>query len=260
VSSGGRWLLTFAGLLATAGVVEGTPLRVEGSLVPGDPPGLHVVVRNAGADSARAVTPTVIFEHQSYPGVPTSLDAGDEHEWRLGLPPPSGPGTSPATVRVDWTAATGIRHTLPLVLLVPGTPDPGPEPVDVVWSVAPVATVAHTRVRLANRGPRPVVGRLAFVLPGELSTEPEGQPMTVGARSDTTVPVAIESRGAEPGTYPAYALFTYMDADRRHASLAPAELTVTRPAAATRAVPLAIGAGAVILAVAVLALALRASR
>lgn len=256
---GGRTLL-IAGLLAATGVAEGSPLRLEGSVVAQDPPAIRVIAHNTGETTVRDVTPTVAFEHQSYRGVPASLDAGAHHEWRLGLPPPSQPGTSAATVRTEWMDVVGARHALPLVVLVSAATELPPDPVELVWTLEPAAPVAHTRVRLENRGPRPVVGRLAFVLPGELTTEPEGQPVTIPARAGTTVPVAIESRGAESGSYPAYALFTYTDADRRRAALTAGELTVARAPRGERAMPLAIGGGALILAFALLAVALRASR
>jgi hypothetical protein len=258
VNAGARALLV-AGVVALGGSAHAAALRLEGSVVGHDPPALRVVAHNTGDTPARDVTPAVLFEQQSYRGVPASIGAGAMHEWRLGLTPPSLPGTTPATVRVEWTNAGGGRQLLPLVVLVPVPGGAAPGPVGITWTLEPAAPVAHTRVRLENRGARPVVGRLVLVLADPLTTEPGGQPATVPANGSTTIPVAIESRGAPAGVYPAYALFTYDEDAERRAALASVPLTVARTSARSRAVPLAIGVAAVLVAAGLLAIALRAS-
>lgn len=250
--------LFVAALVLVAASVPGQ-LRLEGTVVAHDPPALRISARNAGDTAARDVTPTVVFDHRSYDAAPATIGSGEQREWLLSLPPPSATGTFPATARLAWRDATNARHTAPFVLPV-STPGAPSSAVLLSWTVEPAAPVAHTRLLLENRGTRPLAGRLALVLPGELTTQPDTQPVAIAANGTATVPIAIESRGAEAGTYPVYAVFTYTDTASRHAEVARVDVAVLRPRAGARATPLAIGGAALTLAAGLLAIALRISR
>jgi hypothetical protein len=232
-------------------------LRLEGALVAQDPPAVRLVAHNLGDAAAVDVTPQVAFEHRSYDGVPATIPPGAQHEWRLSLPPPTD-GTVPAQVQVVWRDGGGDRRMVPLVVLV-STSGAAQGSVALAWALEPAAPVSHTRLSLENRGARPLAGRVAVALPGELTTEPKSQAITVAANGITTVPLAIESRSAAPGTYPVYAVFTYSDGGRPYAALASGDLTV-KPSGGKRLIPLAVGAAARGVASGLLIVALKASR
>jgi hypothetical protein len=204
---------------------------------------LHLVVRNTGDEAARAVTPRLVYQHRTAAGDTGTLEPGASREWRIPLPPPPGPGTFPATIRIEHVDAAGRTGSVPLVVLVP-TSAPASSAVRASLDLGPFAGVAHGKLVLDNTGGRPVAGRVVFVLPGGTWTEPESLPVQIPAGGRTIVPLAIQARGAVvPGRYPAYAVFEYVDDAEHRTVLATADV-VAEAGRSRRARPLLVGLGA----------------
>jgi hypothetical protein len=217
---------------------------------------LHVVVRNAGGEAARAVVPRLVWRHATVAGDGVVLEPGARHEWHLPLPPPPGPGSFPATVRVDYVDAAGRADSVPLVILVP-TPTPGP--VRATLEFGPLARVAEGRLTLDSSGDRPLAGRVVFVLPGAMSTEPESLPAQISPGGRTVVPLAIQSRGdVPPGPHRIYGVYEYAEAGEQHTVVATTELAAIADGG-RRARPLLVGAAALAVTFALLAVAWRSA-
>ena len=129
------------------------------------------------------------------------------------------------------------------------------------WTTEPIGRFGHAHLQLENPGVLPVAGRVVFVLPAHLSTEPESEPTAVPAGGRATVPLVIENHGATPGrSYPISAVFTYTENGIHHAVLAETTAAVVGGSEGERIPPLAVGGGALALALGLLAFAWRAAR
>ena len=215
---------------------------------------LRVVVHNAGRETARAVVPRLVWRHATVAGDDVVLEPGASHEWHLPLPPPPGPGTFPATVRVDYIDAADRADSVPLVVLVP-TPTPGP--VRATLELGPLAGVAEGRLTLDSSAEYPIAGRVVFVLPGGMSTEPESLPAQISPGGRTVVPLAILSGGAvPPGPHRVYGVYEYAEAGMQHAVVATTEIAPVTDEG-RRARPLLVGAAALAVTFALLGVAWR---
>jgi hypothetical protein len=249
---GSRAVLAGVALLALPGAAAAGPV-LEPTAEAGAE--LRLVVRNAGDETARGVTPGLVYQHTTATGEGVTLDPGTSHEWRLPLPPPPGPGTFPATVRIEYVDVSGRTRSVPLVVRVP-TSGPAPTAIRASLDVGPLAAGGDARLALDNAGPHPIAGRVVFVLPGGFWTEPESLPAQIAPGGRTIVPLAIQGGGAAPpGRYPTYAVFEYAEDAEHRTVLATAELTA--PGARRRARPLLVGLGALGVTLALLAVAWR---
>ena len=123
----------------------------------------------------------------------------------------------------------------------------------------PVSRLGHAVVTLENAAPEQVAGRLVVALPRDLRTDPESRAVEVAAAGRISLPIVVENVGAQPGDVrPVFALFEYDRDGTHHAVLGEATLAVARTSYASR--PLLVGIGALVLALGILALALRNAR
>ncbi len=127
------------------------------------------------------------------------------------------------------------------------TPEASPGPLQLTLEAHPVTVSGGATLRVENPTEHPIAGRVVVVLPDGLATDPESMAVQVAARGQTTVPLVLENRGALlPGSYPAYALFEYADADGHRLAIARTDLGVVQDAGTTRARPLFVGLGALV--------------
>lgn len=219
---------------------------------------LRLWATNAGDETADEVVPELLYQHRSERGGAARLAPGARHEWHFAVAAP-GPGTFPAIVRVRWRDRSG-RRSLPLVALV-STPDVPASPVQArLDPTSPVRRMGGARLVLENPGSRPVAGRVAFVLPRGLGTDPESMPARLPAGGRTEILVVLENAGAvPPGGYPAYAVFEYPEDGRHAAVLARASIEVAPEATSSRTRPLVVGLAALAVTFLLLAVAWRAA-
>jgi hypothetical protein len=247
--------LVAAGHPAGATVV----LQAVAAVEPHDPPTVHLVVSNTGTETARDVVPQLLYQHRTYDGERAQLEPTIRRAWRFSLAPPDGVGTFPATLRLRWSDPDAGASSLALVVLVT-TPGAVESRLAATWVVEPITRLGHARLQLENPGAVPVAGRVVFVLPEHLTTEPESEPAAVPAGGRTTVPLVIENQGAPPGrSYSISAVFTYTENGTHHAVLAETTAPVVVGSGEDRIPPLAIGAGALAVALGLLAVAWRAA-
>jgi hypothetical protein len=247
-------LLLAAARLAGA-ADPGPALRAEARLVPG---GLEVMVANPRPTAVPAVAPEVVYQHRTLRGEPTTLDPGARHTWALDLPPPLGPGAAAAVVRVG-AEELDAAAAAPVIVALVATPGTAPAAVRAAFAAETVIRAGRAEVRLANPGDAAVDGRVVFVLPEGLATDPQTRPARLAPGGDAIVTLGIENRGAlPPGTYAGYALFEYAEGDSQQTAMAKAFITV---AARERSdsVPLLVGALALLAAFAALGVAVRRS-
>jgi hypothetical protein len=228
---------------ATATVSERALVRLE--------------VANAGDVSAANVTPEVVYQGRQVHGEPLAeLRPGDRHAWTFDLPLPTEPGTAPAVIQVRYTDSTGHRTSVPAVATVV---TPGLLAVleaRATLTTTPVARFGEATVTIENPTPVPIHGRLITVLPAGLTTEPESQPAEVPAQGSREFPIVVQNDGAARGsTGSMFALFEYNLDGRWHLIVAPAGVTISTASAAQS--PLLVGAIALGLALALLAVAWR---
>lgn len=250
-------LLALWGALAPAApVAAAVTLHLEANATFADAPMLDLNVANQGDRPAERVVPEVAFQHQRIAGEAAALAPGAQHDWRLALPVPPGPGTFAAITHVRFVEAGGLEGSVPLVVLVT-TPAAQVSRVRTSLTTEPGAGYTNTRLLIDNADSRPVAGRVIVVLPDELRTEPESQAVQIAAGGQRIVPFAVESRSARAGAaYSVYALFEYEDDVTHHTVLAHTETTVPI-GTSKRAVPLAIGGLALAGTLALLAVAWR---
>lgn len=240
-------------LVAPSGGLAGARLECTVESRAGAAASLDVVAVNTGDEPARDVRPEVIYEHRTYTGEAAALDPGTRHAWQIALAPPPGPGAFAATVRVHYVDSHG-RGSVPVVAPVPA----GESPVRLRLDASPVARAGSATLLIENPDAEPIAGRVVVVLAGGLVTDPETLPARVAAEGRTTVPLVLENRGGlPPGSYPAYALFEYTAAGVHHAAVARTDVAVVADAGARRVRPLVVGASALGVALAVLAIAWR---
>ncbi len=232
-------------------------LDVTGALVAG----LHVTARNAGDEPAEDVVPTVLFQHRTWTGEAARLEPGGTHEWQFGLPTPASEGTVPAIVRVRYRDGLGRTGAVPLVLAVP-TPGAEESPIRAKLETSPVAGSGHGELQLENPTDRAVAGRVVFVLPGNLTTEPESIPAQMSAGGGRAlVPVVVQASGVPaPGSYPIFAVFEHSQDAVQYTTVARATIAVVGSEVAGRNRRLAVGLTALLASLMILAFAWRATR
>jgi hypothetical protein len=233
-------------------------LRLDAEASFDDAPTVRLLVTNGGDQPASSVLPDLAYERQRFRGEGITLAPGERHEWRFALPPPAGPGTVPATFHVGYAVSDGAPHALPWVVLV-STPAAQVSPVRTSLTTTPGVSFTEARLLIDNPGLRPIAGRVVFVLPTEVHTEPESYPVQVAAGAQRVVPTALEGRGAQPNVpYSVFAVLEYLEDGMRYAVVAHTDTTVPAGAAG-RAVPLAVGGLALVSTLALLGVALRRS-
>jgi hypothetical protein len=245
-------------LLACAATARAGPaLEAAASATVGERVALEVDVRNAGDASASAVAPEVVYAGRSEHGdAVAELAPGARHTWAFDLPRPSEPGSIPAVIHVRYTGGDRRRASVPVVAIV-STPGLLPVPeVRATLTTSPVTRFARAVLLLENPLPVAVHGRVIVVLPDGLTIEPESQPAEVAREGRSEVPLMLQNQGEAPGTVvPVFALFEYDLDGRRHLIVASVRADVA--GGGPPLPPLAIGAAALGLTLALLALAWR---
>jgi hypothetical protein len=248
-------LLLLASGAARGSDAAGPGLIAEARLVPG---GLQIMVANPRPAAVSAVTPEVVYQHRTVRGAPATIEQGGRHTWEIDLPPPLRPGAAAAVVRV---LAEGLDAAAcaPVIVALVATPGTAPAGVRVGIEAAPVTGMGRAEVRLANPGEAAVDGRVVFVLPSGLATDPQTRPARIPPGGNAVVTLGVENRGPlPPGTYAVYALFEYVEGDSQQTAMAKGLVTVEQPAG-SKWRPLGVGALALLVAVSLLGLALRRS-
>ena len=248
-------VLLAAGRVAVAADSAGPALRAEARLVPG---GLEVLVANPRPTPVQAVAPEVVYQHRTVRGEPTTLEPGTRHTWALELPPPLGPGAAAAIVRVGAEELSAAAAA-PVIVALVATPGTAPAAVRAAFDTETVTRAGRAEVRLANPSEAAVDGRVVFVLPDGLATDPQTRPARLTPGGNAIVTLGIENRGAlPPGTYAGYALFEYVEGDSQQTAMAKGFITVAAREG-SEYVPLVVGALALLAAIAALGLAVRTS-
>jgi hypothetical protein len=218
---------------------------------------LHAV--NAGDEPAEDVAPEASYQHRLEVGESVQLAPGARYDWRFAPGASMDAGSFPVTIRVRYRERRA-RRMVPLVVIVGGDPA-APDPIRSILEVGPVAHHASARLVLENGGARAAAGRVVFVLPDGLTTEPESQPVRVGAAGRAVLPLVLQNEGGlPPGWYPVYAVFEWADGPTARTSLARVTVDVVPSGRLERARPLLVGVGALVVTIGLLALAWRASR
>ena len=247
-------------LLLVAGAVPaadapGPALIAEARLVPG---ALEVMVANRRPAAVSGVTPEVVYQHRTLRDSPATIEPGGSHTWSFELPPALRPGAAAAVIRVR-TEGLSPAAAAPVIIALVATPGTAPAAVRATFDAAAVQHAGRAEVRLANPGTSPVDGRVVFVLPDGLATDPQTRPARIAPGGDTSVTLGIENRGAlPPGTYAGYALFEYTDGDEQQTAMAKTLITVAAPPG-SESFPLVVGALALLGAIAILGVAVRSS-
>jgi len=237
----------------------GTRLDVTTEARFDDPPTLRLTVVDVGDADADDVVPEIHFLHRTVVGDAAHLTPGTQHEWRLALFAPPRPGTFAPTGRVRYVDALGERASVPVAALF-ATPGAPATAVGARLEVGAIGLASSGRVVLDNGGTDAIAGRVAFLLPDGLGTEPESLPAQVPGGRQTVVQFTVERRGGPPpGEYPVYALFEYTADAVQHAALARTIVRVAEGDDGRRARPLLVGGAALAIALALLAVAWRRS-
>jgi hypothetical protein len=234
-------------------------LRLEAETRAAPAPAVDVVATNVGDEAATAVAPTALFEHGEFHGRPVTLAPGERHEWQLALPPPER-GTHPVIVHVRHRDPAGRGSSTPVVALL-ASPDATPTAVRATLSAHPLSGVGAVRLRIENPTPRPAAGRVVMVVPAALRPDPEAQPAEAPAEGERELPIMIDATGAGPGaTYPVYAIFEFDAAGEHHTVVAHTTVPVRATSPAGRWASLAVAGGALLAALALVALAIHRTR
>jgi hypothetical protein len=244
--------LVLAACMASAPAAGG--LKVVAAATVHERATVRVAVRNTGGAGATDVTPDVVYQgHEAHGAALAELAPGALHDWTFELPVPAEPGSVPAVIHVRYVDEHG-RRDVPAVAIV-STPGLLPVPeVRVTLTAAAATGFTRGALLLENPTPTPVHGRVVMVLPDDLETEPESQAAEVPSNGQRRIPVVVQYRGAAPGSEgPAFALFEYALEGRRLVAVASALIPVAAGGPAVP--PLAIGASALAVAGALLALA-----
>jgi hypothetical protein len=245
------WVALVLVFACAATARAGPVLEAGAGVTVGERVALQIDVRNAGEGSVSAVVPEVVYDGRSERGESVAhLAPGARHAWAFDLPRPVEPGN------VRYTDADGHGGSVPVVAAV-STPGLLPVPeVRATLTTSPVTRFARAVLLLENPLPAPVHGRVIVVLPDGLVIEPESQPAEVAPEGRSEVPLILQNQGAASGTVvPVFALFEYDLDGRRHLVVASARAEVT--GGGPPLPPLAVGGGALGLALALLALAWR---
>jgi hypothetical protein len=144
-----------------------------------------------------------------------------------------------------------------VIIALVATPGTAPAAIRANFDAAAVTLAGRAEVRLANPGSTPVDGRIVFVLPDGLATDPQTRPARMAPGGEAIVTLGIENRGSlPPGTYAGYALFEYADGDEQQTAMAKALITVAAPPG-SESFPLVVGGLALLAALATLGIAVR---
>ncbi|TMA40644.1 MAG: hypothetical protein E6J83_13630 [Deltaproteobacteria bacterium] len=234
-------------------------LRLEAESQVADAVTLRLHATNTAAEVMHDIVPEVVYHHRTVVAERVAAIApGAAHEWRATLPPPPGPGTFPATIRLRYAAGDGRARSGLLVHLIrtPGAPPPD---VRATLATEPVSRLSHAAVMLENAAPERVAGRLVVALPLDLRTDPESLPAEIAASGRISLPVVVQNVGARPGDLrPVFALFEYDRDGTHHTVLAEATLPVVGRSGDRR--PLVVGLAALAVALSILAIAWRSAR
>jgi hypothetical protein len=239
-----------------ASVAAAGDLSVVASASVHDRASVRVAVRNAGAAGVTAVAPEVLYQGHQARGAPLGeLAPGAQHDWTFDFPVPTEPGSVPAVIHVRYADQHG-RRDVPAVAIV-STPGLLPVPeVRATLTATAASGFTRTTLLLENPAPAPIHGRVVMVLPDDLETEPESQAAEVPGDGERRIPLEVQYRGAVPGSSaPGFALFEYGLEGRRHLAVASAAIPVATGGPAVP--PLAVGAGALATAGALLVFAWR---
>src|SRR5262249_28131189 len=149
-----------------------------------------------------------------------------------------------ATVRVRFRDPHGRAGAVPLVLQV-AAPGAAQSAIRARLETKPVAGTGHGELVLENPGAAPVAGRVVFVLPGGVTTEPESMPAQIGAGSRTSVPLVVQATGDVPAArYPAFAIFEYSDGGTQYTVVESTTMEVVAGKTAGRGLRLLVGLAA----------------
>jgi hypothetical protein len=248
-------LFLLAARAVSAADDPGPALIAEARLVPG---ALEVMVANRRPAAVSGVTPEVVYQHRTLRDSPATIEPGGSHTWSFELPPALRPGAAAAVIRVR-TEGLSPAAAAPVIIALVATPGTAPAAVRATFDAAAVQHAGRAEVRLANPGTSPVDGRVVFVLPDGLATDPQTRPARIAPGGDTSVTLGIENRGAlPPGTYAGYVLFEYADGDEQQTAMAKAPITVASPPG-SESFPLVVGGLALLAAIATLGMAVRSS-
>jgi len=207
-----------------------------------------------GHDERVQVTPTVVYHHRTWTGDTATIPPGNRHAWSFPLPAPEDPGTFPVSIRAAYRAG-GHAAMTPLVLVL-ATPGAAGSPVRTTLTTTPITTFGRGELVLENGDDRPLAGRVSYLLPAGLRTDPESTPARVAAGERAVLPLLIENLGALPTSGESlFAVFEYSADGSHHTVVAAAPLDVAPPRGVS--VPLMVGLGALAAAVCVLVVASR---
>jgi hypothetical protein len=211
------------------------------------------LVANGNGEAAE-VTPTVVYQHRTWTGDTATIPPGSRHAWSFPLPVPDDPGTFPVSIRADYRA--GGRTAMTPLVLVLATPGAAGSPVRMALTTTPITTFGRGELVLENGDDRTLAGRVSYLLPSGLRTDPESTPALLAAGERAVLPLLIENLGAPPTSGESlFAVFEYGADGSHHTVIATAPLTVASRGGLS--VALMVGLGALAAAVCVLAVAWR---
>lgn len=229
------------------------PVRLTGDVRFRDGvPVLELVAHGSGETAE--VTPTIIYQHRTWSADAATIPPGSRHAWSLPLPPPDDPGTFPVTIRAEYRV--GSRSAVAPLVLVLATPGAAGTPVRAGLVTTPITTFGRGELTLENGEDRPIAGRVSYVLPSGLRTDPESTPAQMASGGRAVVPLLIENRdGQTPSGESLYAVYEYAAEGSHYTVVASAPLAIA--ARGGDSVPLIIGVAAL---AAALGIAILASR
>jgi hypothetical protein len=159
---------------------------------------VHVGAKNVGDEPAEQVLPVVTLLGTTARGdARASLPTNFIESWDLTLPRPTGLGTFPLVVVLEYADAFGHRMSVPAVHVVRTAATP-PSDLHLAVETHPLATTGTATVRIENREAAPIGGSLALVTSGELAVTPSERAVEVPAGETLEVVLRVENRGAFP--------------------------------------------------------------
>lgn len=253
-----RWLgvVLIVTSRAAAGALPPLAASVEATFATG----VHVVVaaENVGGEPLREVSAEVRYRLVERRGEPVALAPGERHRWEVDFAAPEGPRGDPLIVLLRWQDPAGGRHSLPYARAVE---TPGLLPTEAQVLLEPEPAQRHERavVRITNATPAPLRARLVALIPEEFFTTPAAQPVEVPPRQSVAVPIDVQSHGPRGTTYPLHAILQFEQGGIPRVIVASTSLGIGATPSRAALRPLAVGSGALALAVAGLLVAQRAA-
>jgi hypothetical protein len=246
------------GLLALARAVAAAPLPLDLSAEATFADAVRVVVRVANASGAPlgAVVPEIRHRLLARTAPAVDLAPGARHEWRVDFPLPGRAEGDALIVLVRWVDAAGRRRSQPYARLVE-TPGLLPTEAQVIVEPQVAEGFQLATVQITNATGNPLHGRLAAVLPEELFTTPEAQPVDVPPRQTLRVPITVQGAADAGTTYPLFAILSFEQGGVPRAIVGETVLGVGGSPRRSRVRPLAVGAVGLLLAVGAVMLANR---